>query len=180
MRLVRPSARTPLGRTWRGCKGRQPLLALAVALLAGCGDGSSEPKSSGPLQWKDTPILTVAAKTLPDDRILAGTVKNVGFGSELELDATKVVVRDAAGKKLEAFALFSHTYAHGLYGASEAPDGPLGEDRRRLGFVRKIRQREEAPLTVTYRLTRDTKPPLTIDYGEGRLPVPGSLTEDRG
>ena len=166
MRLVRPSARA---------------LGLAAALLAaGCGEGSSQPKATGPLQWKATPILTVAAETLPDDRILAGTVVNVGFGSELELDATKVVVRDAAQKKLEAFALFSHTYAHGLYGASEAPDGPLGEDRRRLGFVRKIRSREEAPLTVTYRLTRETKLPLTIDYGEGRLPVPRVLTEERG
>ncbi len=179
MRLVRRAARTPLGRTWRGCKGRQPLLAVVAAVLAGCGSGGGEPKASGALQWKKTPILTVAAESLPDDRIVAGTVVNVAFGEELELDATKVVVRDATGKRLEAFALFSHTYAHGLYGASEAPDGPLGEDRRRLGFVRKIRVREEAPLTVTYRLTPKTRAPLTIDYGEGRLPVPRELTESR-
>jgi hypothetical protein len=163
MRLVRHAARA---------------LSLAAAVLAGCGEGA-EPNASGPLQWKDTPFLTVAAESLPDDRILAGTVVNVGFGRELELDATKIVVRDANGTKLEAFGLWSHTYAHGLYGASEAPDGPLGEDRRRLGFVRKVRVREEAPLTVAYRLTPKTKPPLTIEYGEGRLPVPPTLTEDR-
>ena len=159
---------------------RPPAGALAFALLlAGCGE-KNEREGSGPLEWKAAPVLTVAAPSLPDDRILAGTVVNAGFGRELELDATKLAVRDAGGRKLESFALYSHTYAHGLYGASEAPDGPLGEDRRRLGFVRKIRQREEAPLTVTFRLTPEVEPPLTIDYGEGRLPVPGSLTEDRG
>ena len=165
MRLVRRPARA---------------LALAVAVLAGCGDGSSEPKAGGPLQWKDAPVLTVAAPSLPDDRILAGTVVNLGFKQELQLDATKLEVRDADGRKLESFALYSHTYAHGLYGASEAPDGPLGEDRRRLGYVRKIRVREEAPLTVTYRMTAKTRPPLEIHYGEGRLPVPEALTEDPG
>ena len=164
MRLVRRPARA---------------LAVAAALLAACGE-EGPPKGSGPLQWKETPVLTVAAPTLPDDRILAGTVVNEGFGRELALDATKVQVRDADGRKLESFALYSHTYAHGLYGASEAPDGPLGEDRRRLGYVRTVRVREEAPLTVTYRLKRGTKLPLTIDYGEGRLPVPEALTEDRG
>ena len=164
MRLVRPPART-----------------VAVALLlAGCGEPGTL-KGSGPLQWKQTPVLTVAAPSLPDDRILAGTVVNAGFpGRALSLDATKVEVRDAEGRKLESFALFSHTYAHGLYGASEAPDGPLGEDRRRLGFVRKVPARAEAPLTVTYRMTPGTRQPLTILYGEGRLPVPTALTEDRG
>ena len=163
MRLVRPSAG-----------------AVALALfLAGCGE-EDELKGSGPLQWKQTPILTVAAPSLPDDRILVGTVVNGGFGRALELDATKVEVRDAEGHKLESFALYSHTYAHGLYGASEAPDGPVGEDRRRLGFVRRVRSREEAPLTVTYRLKPGIEPPLTIHYGEGRLPVPKTLTEDPG
>ena len=164
MRLVRPPARA---------------LALAALLLAGCGEGK-EPQGSGPLQWKDEPVLTVAAPSLPDDRILAGTVVHQGFKGELQLDATELVVRDANGTKLESFALYSHTYAHGLYGASEAPDGPLGEDRRRLGYVRRVRVREQAPLTVTYRLTPGTRPPLTIDYGGGTLPVPGSLSEDRG
>jgi hypothetical protein len=160
MRLVRRAARA----------------LLAAALLAGCGEKAAP--QAGPLEWKDEPVLTVAAPSLPDDRILAGTVVNLGFKEQLELDATKVQVRDADGSKLESFALFSHTYAHGLYGASEAPDGPLGEDRRRLGYVRRVRVREEAPLTVTYRQTPQTRPPLTIDYGAGRLPVPATLTED--
>ena len=171
MRLVRPAARAAL--------------ALAALLgAAGCGGGGSgapdRGSADGPLAWKKAPVLTVAAETLPDDRILAGTVRNVSLRDELELDATKVVVRDAAGKRLEAFALYSHTYAHGLYGAAEAPDGPLGEDRRRLGYVRKVRPGESAPLTVAYRLTPATKPPLTVDYGRGRLPVPATLTEGRG
>ena len=168
MRLVRPSTRTPLG-----------LASAAALLLAGCGE-SKEPQGSGPLQWKDDPILTVAAPSLPDDRILAGTVVHLGFKEELQLDATKLEVRDADGRRLESFALYSHTYAHGLYGASEAPDGPLGEDRRRLGYVRRVRVREQAPLTVAYRLKPGIRPPLTIDYGEGSLPVPESLTEGRG
>lgn len=167
MRLVRPAARAAVA---------------AGLLLAGCGSSGEERAGSGegPLEWKQTPILTVAAETLPDDRILAGTVRNVSLRQELALDATKVVVRDAAGKRLESFALFSHTYAHGLYGASEAPDGPVGEDRRRLGYLRTIKPDEEAPLTVAYRLTRTSRPPVTIDYGEGTLPVPPTLTEDRG
>ena len=152
---------------------------MAAALAAaGCGTSEDKAADAGPLSWKAEPILTVA-DNLPDDRILVGTVRNVSLKQELRLDATKVVVRDAKGKRLEAFALFSHTYAHGLYGQAEAPDGPLGEDRERLGYVRTVRPGEEAPVTVAYRLTKATAAPLTVDYGPGELSVPTTLSQDR-
>lgn len=167
MRLVRRRTRTAV------------VVVAAVLTAAGCGSSENEPAAGGPLSWKADPVLTVA-DNLPDDRILAGTVRNVSLKEELRLDASKVRVTDAKGTKLEAFVLFSHTYAHGLYGQTEAPDGPLGEDRKRLGYLRTVKPGEEAPVTVAYRLTKGTTPPVTIDYGKGRLRVPGTLTEDRG
>ena len=143
--------------------------ALSALALAGCGNG--ETSTEGPLAWKADPVLTVA-DNLPDDRILAGTVRNVSIRDALDIDATKVVVRDADGTALKAFAAFTFTYAHGLYGASEAPDGPVESDRERLGFRRKLKPGQESPLTVAFRLTRTTKPPLVIDYGPGELTVP--------
>ncbi len=167
MRLVRRRSRAAI------------VAAAATLAAAGCGSpGEGNAPQGGPLSWKAEPVLTVA-DNLPDDRILAGTVRNVSLKQELKLDATKVKVKDAKGTKLEAFVLFSHTYAHGLYGQAEAPDGPLGEDRKRLGYLRTVKPGEEAPVTVAYRLTKGTTPPVTIDYGEGRLGVPGTLTEDR-
>jgi hypothetical protein len=154
-------------------------VVAAALIAAGCGSsGEGASGDAGPLGWKGEPVLTVA-DNLPDDRILVGTVRNVSIREELKLDATTVVVRDAAGKRLEAFALFSHTYAHGLYGQAEAPDGPLGEDRERLGYVRTVKPGEEAPVTVAYRLTKATRPPLRIDYGPGELSVPTTLSQDR-
>jgi hypothetical protein len=151
---------------------RAAVVAAAAALaLAGCGGGGAD---SGPLQWKAAPHLQVA-EHLPDDRILTGTVRNTGIRDELDIDAGKVVVRDAAGKKLKAFAAFTFTYAHGIYGKSEAPNGPVASDLERLGLRRKLKPGQESPLTVAFRLTKATKLPLTVDYGLGELTVP----EDR-
>jgi hypothetical protein len=144
-------------------------LAAAALLLAGC--GGSDKAGSGPLEWKARPIVQVA-ENLPDDRILTGTVRNVSIREDLDIDATKVVVRDAAGKKVQSFAAFTFTYAHGIYGASEAPDGPVASDRERLGFRRRLKPGQESPLTVAFRLTESTEPPLTVDYGPGELTVP--------
>jgi hypothetical protein len=149
--------------------------AAAAVLLAGCGgDGGA----AGPLAWKADPILQPASERLPDDLLLTGTVRNVSIREELDIDAAKVVVRDAAGKPLKAFAAFTFTYAHGIYGNSEAPNGPVASDRERLGLRRKLKPGQESPLTVAFRLTKSTKLPLVVDYGEGELTVPESPAGD--
>jgi hypothetical protein len=125
------------------------------------------------------PRLEKVAPTLPDDRLLVGTVRNVSVREELQLDSAQLVVRDAGGHALKAFALFSVTYAHGLYGIAEAPNGPVRSDRRRLGYTVKLKPGQTAPLTVAYRLVKDVKTPLRVEYPGGRLAVPATLTKDR-
>ena len=160
MRLVRRRARAPV--------------AAAALLVAGCGGGDGAGATSeGPLDWKTTPVLTVADR-LPDDRILAGTVRNASLREEVTLDSARVVVRDAAGVRLQAYALYSFAYAHGLYGVAEAPNGPVDSDKERLGYRRKLKPGQTSPLVVAYRLTKAARPPITVDYGGGRLPVPGA------
>jgi hypothetical protein len=156
--------------------GRAGVAGLALALAAG-GCGSADKASTGPLDWKGAPFLEAVGATLPDDRILVGTVRNVSVRQELTIDSKKIAVRDAAGKSLRAFGIFTATFAHGLYGVSEAPNGPVGSDRKRLGFTVTLKPGETAPLTIAYRLAAGVKPPLRVEYPGGHLAVPATLSK---
>jgi hypothetical protein len=153
-------------------------VALALLGLGGCGS-AGKAASSGPLDWKSAPILEKAAASLPDDYILVGTVRNVSVREELKLDSSQLGVRDASGKTLRAFGIFTQTFAHGLYGVAEAPNGPVPADRRRLGYTVTLKPGQSAPLTVAYRIVKGTKTPLQVQYPGGHLSVPATLTKAR-
>jgi hypothetical protein len=159
---------------------RAGIAGLALA-AAGCGSGGGggTAATKGPLDWKDAPFLEKVGPSLPDDRILVGTVRNVSVREELKLDSKQITVRDSAGKPLKAFGIFTATFAHGLYGVSEAPNGPVASDRKRLGFTVTLKPGQTAPLTVAYRLAAGVKPPLRVEYPGGRLAVPATLTKAR-
>ena len=81
-------------------------------------------------------------------------------------------MRDADGHRLRAYAVFTSTFAHGLYGAYQQPNPVPPAELRRLGHVITLEPHQTAPLTVAYRLTSGTHVPLRVDYGRGALSVP--------
>ena len=142
--------------------------ALAVVALAGCG-GSGDP--TGPLAWKGEPDLFIS-KARASDRVLLGTVRNVGVRDELALDASRLTVKDADGRDVEAYGQYIGAYAHGLYGAYQRPSRLPEDEARRLGLRIKLKPGTSAPLYVAFRTRPGLKPPFRVEYGKGSLPVP--------
>lgn len=145
------------------------LVGVLAGVLAGCG-GQAGTGGRGQLTWKGTPLL-FRATHLPDDRVLIGSVRNRS-GRAVHLVAAAVGVRDAGGASLRAYAQFSNSYAHGLYGAYQKPTPLPPDEIIRLGGVTTLPPGATAPLTVAFRITSRTRRPLRIDYGSGWLPVP--------
>lgn len=152
----------------------------AAAALAGCGGGRAGPDedSSGALRWRGTPLVFRATR-LPSDRVLIGGVRN-GSRRSLRLVAARLRVLDARGAALRAFAQFSDTYAHGLYGAYQKPRPLPPRELSRLGFVITLPPGGRAPLSVAFRLTQRTRPPLRLDYGAGSLAIPARVRREAG
>lgn len=138
-------------------------------MLAGCG-GDDNNSGVGDLRWERPPSL-VLTPGLPRDRVVVGTVRNDSL-RPIELAAARLRVVDRRRRRLRTQAQFAAAYAHGLYGADYRPKTPPADEQRRLGLVISLDPGENAPLTVAYRLARDTDGPLAIDYGTGSLPVP--------
>jgi len=144
--------------------------ALALVLLGGCGGGDDKGGRFGPLEWEKQPLVS-RATNLRSDRVLVGSVRNESF-REVKLDAGNLTVRDSDHRRLRANARFAAAFAHGLYGAYQKPNPQPDEERRRLGQIVTIKSGKTAPLVVAFRLRRDTRTPLRVDYGEGFLTVP--------
>jgi hypothetical protein len=147
------------------------LAAGAAFALGGCGGGTPR-TDRGDLVWSKQPLLFEAIH-LPKDRVLIGTVRNRS-SQALNLIANRLTVRDADGHRLRAYAVFTSTYAHGLYGAYQQPNPVPPAELRRLGHIITLEPHQTAPLTVAYRLTSGTHAPLRVDYGRGTLSVPSS------
>lgn len=147
---------------------RRLALALAAAgALAGCGGDHVQP-----LTWKGSP-RAVTPSTLPDDRVVIGTVRNSTLRTEIRLDASALRVVDAAGRRVRAHAQFIASYAHGLYGAYQRPARVEESELLRLGLRLRLKPGREAPLYVAYRLRPGLTPPLHVEYRGGTLPLPG-------
>jgi hypothetical protein len=103
--------------------------------------------------------------------VVIGTVRNDSF-KDVKLDASKLTVKDGDGRPLRSSAQFAASFAHGLYGAYQKPNPLPPDELSRLGLRVTIRPGQSAPLTVAFRVRRETRQPVRIDYGEGLLPVP--------
>jgi hypothetical protein len=143
---------------------------LIAAMLGAPGCGGHKPYA-GQLGWQGKPSV-FRARNLPHDRVVIARVENTG-SKTLHLVAARLVVRDAAGQRLDATAAFTTTFAHGLYGALEQPPGgPPAQELVRLGKVTYLPPGSSAPFYAAWHLKRGSKPPLRIDYGIGSLTIP--------
>jgi hypothetical protein len=140
--------------------------AAALALLvlaAGCGGDEDQP-----LAWSRAPVVN-RSPTLPDDRVLQGTVRNE-TDEAIELRAQDVRVLDRRGHRLRSSAAFlsGFVYSHVPYnrGRDEVPAALPRREQERLGRVVRIEAGSTAPLTVSWRGAA-----AQIDYGGGTLPV---------
>lgn len=142
-------------------------VALAAA-LAGCG-GADKPASS--LAWKGK-VSAFEPPDLPTDRVVVSEVRNAG-SDPLDLDTRKMVIRDAAGKPLDASVRFiAAGFAHGLYGAFQQPSERTPDEVRRLGIAITLPPGKTAPITVAWRLKPGSREPARLEYGAGRLQLP--------
>jgi hypothetical protein len=145
---------------------------LAAALLvAGCGTKSETVKGTGAMSWTKKPT-TIRLGSKPNDRILFGTVRNDSL-RPVKIYASDVKVVDADGRALEAAAIFSKSFAHGLYGSTDPRAKNPGEyELTRLGKIVRLKPGQTAPLTVSWRLASPNDRPVQVQMGDGALPIP--------
>lgn len=164
----------------RALRGLNARVLLAVALAAGgaavaivlvAGDG--QPGTSASLIWDRKPLV-IRPPDLPSDRVVYGTARNSGLQA-IDVTASDLEVRDAAGKRLDATVRFIANYAHGIYGAFQQPDELPTLELERLGYVTKLNPGDTVPLTVSYRLGADSRQPARVYYkGVPVLDIPAS------
>jgi len=154
------------------------VLAVAVALTGGA-DDESRATGTGKLTWERAPLL-VTDVGRKGDRVIVGTVRNASR-HRLRLSSADVRVLDAGGRRVPAYARFTATYSHGLYGAYPRVARQPESERRRLGFEIALETGQTAPLFVAFRPGARREGPLAIVYdrlGE-TLPVPPRGTPAR-
>jgi hypothetical protein len=134
---------------------------VALISLTG-GDDESGAGGGTALSWEEPPTL-LSPEDLPNDRVAYGTVRNTSL-DRIQAATGDFVVRDASGRKLDATVQFLAQYAHGLYGAFQKPTPLPDDERSRLGFTVDLQTGQTAPLTVSYRLTKDSELPATLYY----------------
>jgi len=152
-----------------------PRLLLVVVLVAlvgpaaGCG-GDDDGNAQGQLDWIETPDVIVPPG-LKTDRILRGDVRNES-GEALRLEASKVRVYDARGRRLKASATFAAGYLHSLYPPTRGPKTLPDKELERLGRIAKVEAGDTAQVTVSWRQGPGGAAAARIDYGSGSLSIP--------
>jgi hypothetical protein len=146
--------------------------ALALTLLLGAaaaGCGGDDELGSGDLMWEKKPRV-FTNPNLPDDRILAGTVRNDTLET-VTLVARELDVRTPGGDQMESAAVFAQTFVRGVFPQNRGTEIPESEQLR-IGLRARLRPGETAPLTVSWR--QQGGQAAVVDYGAGTLPVPGN------
>jgi hypothetical protein len=150
---------------------------LAVVLAAGITIAARRSESAPPvgaLGWADAPPQVFRLPALPRDRVAVGRVQNTSLRT-LRLTAGRLVIRDAQGRRLQASAGFTTTYAHGLFGAFQQPSSLPTAELLRLGRVIELKPGTSAPFYAAWRLPRGARGAreVRVDYGSGTLVLPG-------
>jgi hypothetical protein len=147
---------------------RRAALALTLRLVAAAGCGADDELGSGDLMWEKKPRIFTNAN-LPDDRILAGTVRNDTLET-VTLVARDLGVRTPGGDEMESAAVFAQTFVRGVFPQNRGSEIPESEQFR-IGLRARLKPGETAPLTVSWR--QQGEHAAVVDYGSGTLPVPG-------
>jgi len=143
------------------------LVVAAAGLAAGCGDDEA---ARDQLDWVDTPNVIVPP-ALKSDRILRGDVRN-DSGEPVRLEASKVRVYDARGRRLKASATFAAGYLHSLYPPTRGPKTLPDTELERLGRIARIEAGDTGQITVSWRERPGGGAAARIDYGSGSLRIP--------
>jgi hypothetical protein len=143
------------------------MLMLVVVAAGGC--GADDELGSGDLMWEKKPRV-FTNPNLPDDRILAGTVRNDSLET-VNLVARDLGVRTSGGDDMESAAVFAQTFVRGVFPQNRGSEIPESEQLR-IGLRARLKPGETAPLTVSWR--QQGEHAAVVDYGRGTLPVPGS------
>jgi hypothetical protein len=148
------------------------IAAVAVLVsLAACGAKSETLKGTGSMSWTKAP-KTITLGSKPNDRILFGTVRNDSL-RPVKIYASDIRVVDSDGRSLEATAIFSKSFAHGLYGATDPRAKAPGEfELARIGKLVRLKPGQTAPLTVSWRLKSPNDRPVQVTLADGALPIP--------
>jgi hypothetical protein len=146
------------------------LACAAVMLVAGCGGGDDR-EPAGSLRWEKDRVL-VKPETLPNDRIVAGTLRNDGQ-DRADLVAKELKLRTADGGTVPTNAAFIRSFAHGMYPPTRLPGGkePITEQLR-LGQIARVLPGKSVPLTVSWRQKPGAAPPVRIEWSGGSIPIP--------
>jgi hypothetical protein len=142
------------------------MLMLVVVAAGGC--GGDDELGSGDLMWEKKPRIFMNPN-LPDDRILAGTVRNDSLET-VNLVARDLDVRSPSGDDMESAAVFAQTFVRGVFPQNRGSEIPESEQLR-IGLRARLKPGETAPLTVSWR--QQGEHASVVDYGAGTLPVPG-------
>ena len=152
-------------------------LVLLAALTGGLlliGDGDEPRRASAGagearLAWKEKPLL-IRVPELPRDRIVTGRVRNTSL-RPVDLEADRIEVVDAQGRRVQSTARFLQGFVHGLYPASMRVKGSKFE-RTRLGQLATVKPGQDLPLTLSWRVPEGRSEPVEARVGGGSLALP--------
>lgn len=145
------------------------LAAVAIAAVAVSGGGDAA-TSAGDIVWHEGPRL-ITPETLPDDRILTGTVRNDSL-RRVDIAAKDFRVVDAGGRPVQSTAILLSGFGRGLYSPVREPRPLPDAEARRTGLIARLEPGQRVPLTVSWRKSGSLEEPLRIEHPLGSLPVP--------
>ncbi len=156
---------------WAAAAAVVLVAAMGVLLLLGDRRGSSPKAATGPvrLAWKGKPAL-ITVPALPNDRILAGRVRNASL-RPVDLAADRIEVVDGSGRRVRSTARFLGSFAHGLYSWSDHVKGSKFEQAR-IGKIATIKPGQDLPLTLSWRVPDGHPQPVEVRFGDGSLALP--------
>ena len=143
---------------------------MAAMLLGVVGCGGGDGQGAGPLKWQRTPRV-FAPKTLPNDRVLSGRIRNDSL-RRVDLAVQDIKLVDARGRRVAASVTFLAGFVHGLYPPTREPTKLPDSELLRTGRIARILPGKQAPITVAWRTRAGQERPTRLDYGRGVLPVP--------